>query len=237
MLFCVSISNHVYKYQVQSKSSPSRYLDVGDGIEVFEQVVSLDVGASQGGPQQPHPQVGEGEEIPQAFHALHAGVQVVHVLQSRSGKHGKACLHLELDVFVIFGADPTRVLLSADDPREVCRRKVTHPFWLHVEGVQAVVSVELVGLPGAPMIHGLIQHHDGGTAVFERDLHVVCELQTLVPGHGDVGQQGLWVAAPGDGLPVSDEAVAFTVLHQLRRVRQVRVRGVTLITTQVWVLL
>lgn len=87
------------------------------------------------------------------------------------------------------------------------------------------------------MVHGLIQYHDGRTAVLKGDLDVVCELQTLVPRHGDVGQQGLWVASPCDCLPVGDKAVAFTVLHQRRRMSQVWVRGITLVTAQVWVLL
>lgn len=77
-------------------------------------------------------------------------------------------------------------------------------FGWHVEGIHAVVSVELVGLPGASVVHGLIQYHDSRSAVLEGDLDVVCELQTLVPGHGDVGQQWLWVASPCDCLPVGD---------------------------------
>lgn len=71
------------------------------------------------------------------------------------------------------------------------------------------------------MVHGLIQYHDSRTAVLKGDQDVVCEFQTLVPGHGDVGQQGLWVASPCDCLPVGEETCAFFVLHQLRRVGQV----------------
>lgn len=37
------------------------------------------------------------------------------------------------------------------------------------------------------MVHGLIQNHDGGAAILKGDLNVMCELQTLVPGHCDVG--------------------------------------------------
>lgn len=87
------------------------------------------------------------------------------------------------------------------------------------------------------MIHGLIHYHDSRTAVLKGDLDVVRELQTLVPGHGDVSQQGLWVSSPCDCLPVGEQAVTFTVLHQLRRVGQVWVGGITLVTAQVWVLL
>lgn len=61
-------------------TSPGWYLNVGDGVEVLEQIVTLDVGAPEGGPEKPQPKVGEGEEVPQSFHALHASVQVVHVL-------------------------------------------------------------------------------------------------------------------------------------------------------------
>lgn len=64
----------------QVVTSPGWYLNVGDGVEVLEQIVTLDVGAPEGGPEKPQPKVGEGEEVPQSFHALHAGVQVVHVL-------------------------------------------------------------------------------------------------------------------------------------------------------------
>lgn len=56
------------------------YLDVGDGVEVLEQIVSLDVGAPEGRPEKPQPKVGEGEEVPQSFHTFHASVQIVHVL-------------------------------------------------------------------------------------------------------------------------------------------------------------
>lgn len=168
-------------------TSPGWYLNVGDGVEVLEQIVTLDVGAPEGGPEKPQPKVGEGEEVPQSFHALHAGVQVVHVLQPRAGKHGEARPHLKPDRLLVLGADPARVLLGADDPRDVGGRQVAHAPGGHVEDVRAVVGEELVGLPRAPVVHGLIQNHDGGAAIFEGDLNVIRQLQTLVPGHGDVG--------------------------------------------------
>lgn len=45
------------------------------------------------------------------------------------------------------------------------------------------------------------------------------------------------MASPCDRLPIGEQAVAFFILHQLRRMSQVWVRGVTLVTAQVWVLL
>lgn len=216
---------------------PGWYFDVRDGVEVLEEVFSLDVSASEGGPEQPQPQVGEGEEVPQALHTFHAGVQVYHVLLLRPREHGEARHHLELHVLIVLGADPAGVLLGADDPRDVGGREVAHSFGGHVEGVQAVVGVELIGLPGPAVVHGFIQHHDGGTAIFEGDLDVIRELQALVPGHADVRQQGLRVASPGDRLPVGDRSSALVVLHQLRRVGKVGVGRITLIAAQVWVLL
>lgn len=73
------------------------------------------------------------------------------------------------------------------------------------------------------MVHGFIQYHDCRPTVLKGDEDVVGELQALVPRHGDVGQQGLGVASPCNCLPVGDQAVMFTVLHQLWRVGQVSV--------------
>lgn len=65
---------------VEVTLTPGRYLNVGDGIEVLEQVVSLDIGAPKGGLEKPQPKVGEGKEVPQSLHTFHASVQAVHVL-------------------------------------------------------------------------------------------------------------------------------------------------------------
>ncbi len=128
-------------------------------------------------------------------------------------------------------------MLRADDARDVGHGQIARLSRRHVKRIHAVVGVVLIGLPRAAEIERLLQHHDGGPAVFEGDLNVVGEFEGFVPGQGDVGLKRRRIPPPRDRLPVGDEAASLTVLHQLRRVSQVRVRRVTFITAEVWILL
>lgn len=74
---------------------PGRYVNVGNSIEVFQQVVSLDIGPSQCWAEESQSEVGEGEEVSQTLHGLHPGVQGVHIDQLWTCKHPKPSAHLE----------------------------------------------------------------------------------------------------------------------------------------------
>lgn len=74
---------------------PGRYINVRNCVEVFQQVVFLDVGPSQSRAEESQAEVGEGEEVSQTLHGLHPGVQGVHVDQFRTCKHPKPGAHLE----------------------------------------------------------------------------------------------------------------------------------------------
>lgn len=80
---------------------PGRYIDVRDGIKVFQQVVSLDVGASQCRAEKSQAEVGEGEEVSQTLHGLHPEVQGIHVDQLWTCEHPEPSAHLENHVFLL----------------------------------------------------------------------------------------------------------------------------------------
>lgn len=124
--------------------------------------------------QQPKPQVCEGEKVSEAFHTLHACVQVVHVLQFCPSKYGKAFPDLESHILLILGTDPARVLLGTYDSSDVRGRQFLHPLWQHPEGLHTVISVVLVRLPGSSIIQGLVQHHYCGPPVLKGYLDVIC---------------------------------------------------------------
>lgn len=82
------------------KVLPGRDIDIWNCVEVFEQVISLNVGSSQRWTQESQPQVGEGEEVSQILHDLHSGVQGVHIDQLWTCEHSKASTHLEHNSFL-----------------------------------------------------------------------------------------------------------------------------------------
>lgn len=79
---------------------PCWYIDIRNCIEVFEQVISLNIGSSQCWAQESQPQVGEGEEVFQILHDLHTGVQGVHVDQLWTCEHSKPSAHLKYNNFI-----------------------------------------------------------------------------------------------------------------------------------------
>lgn len=92
-------------------------------------------------------------------------------------------------------------------------------------------------MPSPPVVQRLLQHHDGGPAVLEGYHDVVRQLDALVPGQRDVGQQWLRVPAPRHALPVRGQPFVLAVEHELGWVGQVGVGGIALVAAQVRVLL
>lgn len=74
---------------------PGKNINVGNSIEVFQQVVSLDVGSSQCRAEEPQSEVGESEEISESLCGLHPSVQSVHVDQLWTSKHPEPSAHLK----------------------------------------------------------------------------------------------------------------------------------------------
>lgn len=74
---------------------PGRHVDVRNCIKVFQQVVPLDVGASESRSKESQAKVRESEEFSQTLHRLHSGVQGVHVDELGTCKHPEAGTHLQ----------------------------------------------------------------------------------------------------------------------------------------------
>lgn len=230
-----SLQEEIYK-EIQ-RPLPAGDFNVGHGVEVLVEVLPLHVGAPQRRSQQPHPQVGHGEEVLEPLGALQPRVQVVHVLEVGASEDGEAVPHLKADGLLLFGARPAGIFLRAEDPVGTGGGEVPDPPCWHAEGLHAVICVILVRVPSPPVVQRLLQHHNGGTAVLKGDHDVVRQLDALVPGQSDVGQKRFRVPAPRHALPVRGQAFVLAVKHELWWVGQVWVGGVALVAAQVWVLL
>lgn len=79
---------------------PGKYVNVGNSIEVLQQVVSLDVGSTQCWAEEPQSEVGESKEVSETLRGLHPGVQRIHVNQLWTSKHTKSSSHLKHHSFL-----------------------------------------------------------------------------------------------------------------------------------------
>lgn len=80
---------------------PGRYIDVGNSVEVLQQVVSLYISSSQCWTEEAQSKVGEREEVSEAFHGLHSGVQSIHVNELWTSKHSEPSAHLKHHVLLL----------------------------------------------------------------------------------------------------------------------------------------